>query len=184
MIATTPQLSLFEDATAPQSSPERQATKKRASKIAKIKDEIAALYQTLSTEIESVKGPDRLPMHCPADIANLLMAQLAPLDQEELWIVAMDTRNRIMSATRLYTGCLNSSTVRIAEVFRQAISKNSAAIAVVHNHPSGDPSPSPEDVNLTRSLVQAGKLLDIEVVDHIVIGFNRFISLKEKGLGF
>jgi DNA repair protein RadC len=73
--------------------------------------------------------------------------------------------------------------VRIGEIFRVAIKENAAAMIVAHNHPSGDPSPSPEDVNVTRQLIQAGKLLDIEILDHIVIGKQRFVSLKERGLG-
>ncbi|RPJ43835.1 MAG: hypothetical protein EHM21_10965, partial [Chloroflexi bacterium] len=78
----------------------------------------------------------------------------------------------------------NASTVRVAEVFKPAITRNAAGIIILHNHPSGDPSPSPEDVALTRSIVQAGKLLDIDVIDHLIIGQNRWVSLKERGLGF
>jgi DNA repair protein RadC len=86
----------------------------------------------------------------------------------------------------LYTGSLNSSTVRIGELFKEAIRMNAASIILIHNHPSGDPSPSPEDINLTRAAVQAGKLLDIEVLDHIIIGFGpgKYSSLKKKELGF
>jgi DNA repair protein RadC len=74
--------------------------------------------------------------------------------------------------------------VRVGEVFREAIRQNSAAIIVAHNHPSGDPSPSPEDVNVTREIIRAGQLLDIEVLDHLIIGQQRFVSLKERGLAF
>jgi DNA repair protein RadC len=81
-------------------------------------------------------------------------------------------------------GSLNTSVVRIGELFRSAIRDNAAAFIVVHNHPSGDPSPSPEDVNVTRQIVQAGKLLDIELLDHVVIGRQKYVSLKERGLGF
>jgi DNA repair protein RadC len=74
--------------------------------------------------------------------------------------------------------------VRVGEVFKQAIRRNAACILVLHNHPSGDPTPSPEDVNLTRAIVSAGKLLDIDVLDHLVVGGGKFVSLKERGLGF
>ncbi len=85
---------------------------------------------------------------------------------------------------RLYIGSLNASTVRVAELFRDAIRTNSAAILVVHNHPSGDPAPSPDDIRVTEMMVQAGKLLDIDVLDHLIVGRGRFVSLKERGLGF
>ena len=96
----------------------------------------------------------------------------------------LDTRNHIMNLDKLYLGSLNSSMVRVGEVFKGAIRRNSASILVMHNHPSGDPTPSPDDIVLTRAIVSAGKLLDIEVLDHLVVGGGRFISLKERGLGF
>lgn len=79
---------------------------------------------------------------------------------------------------------LNTSLIRVGEVFREAVKVNAAGLIVVHNHPSGDPSPSPEDVAVTRALIEAGKLLDVDVLDHLVIGRHRFVSLKERGLGF
>jgi len=86
--------------------------------------------------------------------------------------------------TTVYSGSLNTTVVRVAEVSREAIRSNSAGFIVVHNHPSGDPTPSPEDVRVTEMLVEAGALLDISVLDHVVIGRNRYVSLKERGLGF
>jgi DNA repair protein RadC len=84
----------------------------------------------------------------------------------------------------IYQGSLNSSQVRVGELFKPAIRRSAAAIIVIHNHPSGDPTPSPDDVAVTRAIVQAGRLLDIEVLDHLVIGQGRHVSLKERGLGF
>jgi DNA repair protein RadC len=84
----------------------------------------------------------------------------------------------------VYVGSLNTSVIRIGELFRAAIRENAAAMIVAHNHPSGDPAPSPEDIQVTRQLVEAGKLLNIDVLDHIVIGRQRYVSLKERGLGF
>jgi DNA repair protein RadC len=84
----------------------------------------------------------------------------------------------------VYIGSLNASMVRVGELFKEAIRRNSAALIVVHNHPSGDPTPSPEDVLVTREIIAAGKLLDIDVLDHLVIGQGRFVSMRERGLGF
>jgi len=84
----------------------------------------------------------------------------------------------------VYIGSLNASHIRVGEVFREAVRRSCAALIVAHNHPSGDPTPSPEDVEVTRQLVEAGNLLDIELLDHLIIGRQRFISLRERGLGF
>ena len=105
-------------------------------------------------------------------------------EQEYLVVMLLDTRNRVLDVVEVYKGSLNSSMVRVGEVFKPALQRNAAAILVSHNHPSTDPSPSPEDVTLTRSIVQAGKLLDVAVQDHLVIGLSRWVSLREKGLGF
>lgn len=127
---------------------------------------------------------ERLQVRSPVDIANLLMLEMSLLEQEQLRTVLLDTKNFVQKVHTVYSGSLNSAVVRISEVFREAIRSNSAAIAVVHNHPSGDPTPSPEDVRVTEMIVEAGVLLDIDVLDHLIIGRNRFVSLKERGLGF
>ncbi len=105
-------------------------------------------------------------------------------EYENFVILYLDTRNRVTAREILYKGSLNTSLVRIGEVFRGAVRRNCAAVIVAHNHPSGDPNPSPEDVALTRRLVEAGKLLEVEVLDHLVIGENRYVSLRERALGF
>jgi len=127
---------------------------------------------------------DRLVVRSPGDVAQLLMAEMSHLEQEHFRVLHMDTRNRMLGDETLYVGTLNASHIRIGEVFRDAVKRNCAAIIVAHNHPSGDPTPSPEDVEVTRQLVKAGSLLDIEVLDHLVIGQQRFVSLRERGLGF
>jgi DNA repair protein RadC len=109
---------------------------------------------------------------------------MGALEQEELRVMLLDTRNRVLDTATLYRGSLNSSQVRVGELFRTAIRRNAAAVIIIHNHPSGDPAPSPDDIALTRAIVQAGKLLDVDVLDHLVIGRGRFVSLKERGLGF
>ncbi len=130
-------------------------------------------------------APEEKPrITSPADAANLLMSEMSFLDKEHLRLILMDTRNRVLGTPTIYIGSLNTSVIRIGELFRAAIKENAAAFIVAHNHPSGDPSPSPEDVSVTRQIVQAGSLLNIDVLDHIVIGHNRFVSLKERGLGF
>jgi len=132
-----------------------------------------------------LETPDEKPaIHSPADAAALVQYEMAGLTQEHLWVINLDTRNRLLNIEKVYVGSLNSSMVRVGELFKPAIQRNAASIIVVHNHPSGDPTPSPEDIALTKSIVQAGKLLDIELLDHLVIGQNKFVSMKERGLGF
>ncbi len=127
---------------------------------------------------------ERPKVTTPADAANLLMSEMTFLEQEHLKVVLLDTRNRVLSTPTIYVGSLNTSVIRVGELFRMAIRNNAAAMIVAHNHPSGDPAPSPEDIRVTRTLVKAGKLLDIEILDHIVIGRQKFVSMKERGLGF
>jgi DNA repair protein RadC len=139
----------------------------------------------LGRRIAVAAPEERRVIRSPADAANLLMYELSGEAQEYLYAVFLDTRNRVIGKPfEVYHGSLNTALIRIGEVFREAIKVNAAGLIVVHNHPSGDPSPSPEDVAVTRALAEAGKLLDIELVDHLVIGRHRFVSLKERGLGF
>lgn len=127
---------------------------------------------------------ERPTIHSPGDAAQILMPMLAHREQEFLMVMMLDTRNRVLDVAELYHGSLNSSIVRVGEVFKPALQRNAASILVAHNHPSSDPTPSPEDVTVTHAIVQAGKLLDVNVVDHIICGLSRWVSLKEKGLGF
>jgi DNA repair protein RadC len=127
---------------------------------------------------------ERSKVTSPADAANLLMSEMTFLEQEHLRLILLDTRNHVLSTPTIYIGSLNTSVIRIGEIFRAAIRENAAAIIVAHNHPSGDPAPSPEDVEVTRQIFKAGQLLDIDLLDHLIIGRQRFVSLKERGLGF
>lgn len=127
---------------------------------------------------------DRFIVRSPADVAQLLMAEMGHLEQEHFRVLYLDTRNRLLGSETVYVGSLNASHIRVGEVFREAVKRNCASIIVAHNHPSGDPTPSPEDVEVTRQLVTAGNLLDIEVLDHLIVGQQRFVSLRERGLGF
>ena len=139
----------------------------------------------LGRRIASLAPEERAEISCPQDAANLVSAEMALLPQENLVALLLNTRNQVVGKRTIYIGTVNSSVVRPAEVLRPAIRENAPSIIVVHNHPSGDPTPSPEDVAITRDLAAAGKLMDIELLDHLVIGHGgRFVSLKEKGLGF
>jgi DNA repair protein RadC len=117
-------------------------------------------------------------------VANLLQIEMAALEQEQLRVVLLDTKHRILGTRTVYQGSVNQAQVRVSEVFRDAIRQNATAIVAVHNHPSGDPTPSAADVALTVELARAGELLDIELLDHLIIGQGRWISLKRLGLGF
>jgi DNA repair protein RadC len=132
-----------------------------------------------------LESPEERPtVHTPADAAELVQYEMTALEQEELRVLLLDTRNRVLHIEAVYRGSVNSSQVRVAEIFKTAIRRNATNLIVVHNHPSGDPTPSPDDVAITRAILQAGELLDIKLLDHIIIGSGRFVSLKERGLGF
>ena len=147
--------------------------------------EVAAAFE-LGKRLVTADCADRPAVRSPRDVVILVLHDMALLEQEELWMLLLNSKNHVLAIRRLYRGTLNSSTVRVAELFRAAIRENCASVIVVHNHPSGDPTPSPEDVKLTAEAVKAGQLLDIEVLDHVVIGNgrDRYVSLKERGLGF
>jgi DNA repair protein RadC len=132
----------------------------------------------------SIEEPNCL-IQSPEDMAAYLIPRMQDLEQEQLVVVLLNTRNRIMGEPiTVYQGSLNASMVRIAEILRPAVRVNAAAIIVAHNHPSADPTPSPEDVTVTQAIFRSGKMLDIDVLDHLIIGRNRFTSMKAKGLGF
>ena len=127
---------------------------------------------------------DRPSINSPADAAALIQYEMSAFEQEHLRVIHLNTRNRVLGMEDVYRGSLNASQVRVGELFKSAIRRNASAVIVAHNHPSGDPTPSPDDVAITRAFVQAGKLLDIDVLDHLVIGQGRYVSMKERGLGF
>ncbi len=138
----------------------------------------------LGQRLRELRPDDRTIVGSPNDIVNLMGAEMALLEQEELRVVLMNSRNEVLKVQQLYRGSVNTAQVRVAEVMRAAIRENATAIVLVHNHPSGDPSPSEPDVGMTRQVLDAGKLLDIQVLDHIIIAQRGPLSMKEKGLGF
>ena len=141
--------------------------------------ELAARYQ-VSTKPED--EPYSRPIGSPQDVHLLLKREMTPLAQEQLRVLLLDTRHQVVGQRTIYQGTVSHSQVRVAEVLRPAVVEAVPNIIVVHNHPSGNPEPSPNDVTVTRKLVQAAKLLDIEVLDHVVIGHGGFASLKDRGL--
>lgn len=124
----------------------------------------------------------------PSDAAVYLMQRVYTpfdqFDQEELWSLLLNTKHRITHEVMIYRGTLNSVHVRLAELFKEAIHTNAAAFLLSHCHPSGDPTPSPEDIRLTEQTAQVAALLDIPLLDHIVVGRNIWTSMKQQGLGF
>lgn len=119
-----------------------------------------------------------------ADDAAALLADMAHLPQEHVRVVLLDIRRRVIAMPTIYIGTLTASVLRPAEIFRAAITRGSAMILLAHNHPSGDPTPSPEDVETTRALGAAGRLLDIPLVDHLIIGRGKWVSLRDMGFTF
>lgn len=127
----------------------------------------------------------RMPLpvlRTPADVARYLMPRCSPKVVEEFGVLCLDVRNRVKRDWTVSSGCLTSSLVHPREVYKAAVDARAAAIILYHNHPSGDPEPSAEDVSLTRRLASAGTLMGIEVVDHMILGAGRYVSFKERGL--
>lgn len=141
-------------------------------------------FLELSRRVYLPPALEKTRISSAADGARLLFPRLSHLEQEELHIILLDTRNQVLATQRIYRGSLNSSTIRIAELFRPAIEAPAASIILAHNHPSGDTHPSPEDVALTQQAVKAGRLLDIQLLDHLIIGQGIYTSLRERRLGF
>lgn len=134
----------------------------------------------LGRRVALASADERMVIRTPRDVVDLVSAGMSHLDSEHLRIVLLSSKNHVMGIRELYRGTLNSSVVRIAELFRDAIRENCASVIVVHNHPSGDPSPSPEDIRMTADAVKAGALLDISVLDHVIIGSRtlQWVSLR------
>ncbi len=128
--------------------------------------------------------PEERPQVRSAHDAYVLLADMADLEQETLRVLLLDTRGRVLATPTLYVGNVNTTLVRPAEIFREAIRRNAVSLIVAHNHPSGDPTPSAEDLAITRDLIAAGRLLGIEVLDHLIIGRGRYVSLREQGVAF
>jgi DNA repair protein RadC len=159
-------------------------TLKNFKKMATFQAQLNSIREEMNKYFPMAKKADLPLIMDPNMCWTILRPFMEHLEQEELWILDLDTRNRVLHMGQIYKGSMTSAMVRVGELFRHAIVQGAISIIVAHNHPSGDPTPSPDDISLTRGIVQAGKLLDITVLDHIIIGSDRFKSLKEGGLGF
>lgn len=130
-------------------------------------------------------APEERPVvKSPDDLANLVLAEMSLLEQESVRVILLDTRNHVLAMPEVYRGSVHSTQVRVAELLREAVRVNAPSVVLVHNHPSGDPAPSAADITLTKMLHEAAKLLDIELVDHMIIGGGRYASMRTMGLAF
>ncbi|AND85711.1 DNA repair protein RadC [Clostridium tyrobutyricum] len=136
----------------------------------------------LSKRFKSFKDGDNYKIHNSQDAAMLVMKEMKSLKQEHLVVIMLNTKNVVISVKNVFIGSLNSSIVHPREVFSYAIKNSSASIIICHNHPSGDPSPSDEDIKVTYRLEKCGEILGIHLIDHLIIGNGQYISLKEKGI--
>lgn len=185
--ATSPERKLRE-AIAPYVDPEKlreyatdQARLVEALRTGEIPEELTWILSLLATVLQPIEM-DQIKK--PADIAPHLMLRMGHLCQEQFCVACLNTKNRIQKIHTVYTGTVNSVDIRVGEVFREPIKLNSHGVVFSHNHPSGDITPSPEDITTTRDLVAAGKLLDCEVLDHVIVARDKWLSMRERGLGF
>jgi len=136
----------------------------------------------IGKRIISFRNDNKVCIHTPSDVSRYIMEEMRYLKQEHFRIIMLNTKNQVLKQVEVTVGTLNSSLVHPRDVFSEPIRHKCASIILIHNHPSGDPTPSREDIDLTYRLVEAGKILGIEVLDHIIIGDGEYISLKEKGI--
>ena len=126
----------------------------------------------------------RWSVRTPTDVADRLVLQMGRLEREELRVVLLDTKNQVLRVVTVYVGNVSASLVRIGELFRDAVRLSASGLILVHNHPSGDPTPSPDDLHLTAEAIAAGRLMDVAVLDHLVIGRSTWVSLRDRGIVF
>ncbi len=138
----------------------------------------------LGKRLVATQPHERALVRAPEDVANLLQGEMGLLDQEHLRVVLLNTRNQVLGTADVYRGSVHTAVVRIGELFREALRQNAPAVILVHNHPSGDPTPSAEDIAMTKQAIEAGELLDIDVLDHIILAQGRFESMKSKKVAF
>jgi proteasome lid subunit RPN8/RPN11 len=120
----------------------------------------------------------------PRDIAEMLVDEMSALEREELRVAVLNTRNGVLAVPTVYMGNVSASLVRVGELFCEAVRRQASAILLIHNHPSGDPTPSPDDLRLTAEALAAGRILDIQLLDHVVIGGGTWVSLRDRGVAF
>ncbi|MEK4700590.1 DNA repair protein RadC [Solibacillus sp. FSL R7-0668] len=135
----------------------------------------------LGRRLASKEGEQRYTIRSPEDAANFLMQDMTSLQQEHFVVLFLNVKNQILHKKTIFVGSLNASIVHPREIFREAVKRSAASIICAHNHPSGVPTPSPEDIDVTTRLYEAGKIVGVDLLDHVIIGDHQFISMKEKG---
>jgi len=143
---------------------------------------VAAL--DLAAAVQAERAQTRPQMTTPADAARLLVPEMSLLESEQMRVLLLNTKNRLIADVTLYNGTVSACQIRVGEIFREAVRYNATSLILVHNHPSADPTPSPEDVAITREVIRAGRLLNVEVLDHLVVAGSDYTSLRERGLGW
>lgn len=138
----------------------------------------------LGKRLAATQPQERTTIRSPDDVATLLQTEMGLLEQEHMRVLLLNTRNQVLGTSDVYRGSVHTAVVRIGELFRDALRQNAPAIILVHNHPSGDPTPSTEDIAMTKQAIEAGALLDVEVLDHIVLAHGRFASMKRTKVAF
>ncbi len=126
----------------------------------------------------------RWSVRAPRDVADRLLPEMAALEREELRVLQLNTKNAVLRDTTVYVGNVSAAIVRVAELFRDAVRIHAAGVILVHNHPSGDPEPSPDDLHLTAEAIAAGRLLDVPVLDHVILARHGYVSLRDRGVAF
>ncbi len=126
----------------------------------------------------------RWTIRSPRDVADRLLPEMGRLEREELRVLSLNAKNVVQRVSHVYVGNVSASLVRVGELFRDAVRLDASGVVLVHNHPSGDPTPSPDDLHLTAEAIAAGRLLDVDVLDHVVIGHDAWISLRDRGVTF
>jgi DNA repair protein RadC len=135
----------------------------------------------LGRRISRIQYEDRYVIRSPEDGANYVMEDMRFLSQEHFVCLYLNTKNQVLHKQTIFIGSLNASIVHPREVYKEAFKRSAASIVAIHNHPSGDPTPSREDIEVTKRLVECGKIIGIELLDHLIIGEHKYVSLKEKG---
>jgi DNA repair protein RadC len=128
--------------------------------------------------------PGRWTIRSPRDVADRLIVEMGRLEREELRVLSLNAKNVVLRVSTVYVGNVSSSLVRVGELFRDAVRLDASGVVLAHNHPSGDPTPSPDDLHLTAESIAAGRLLDVDVLDHVVIGHDAWVSLRDRGVSF
>lgn len=145
--------------------------------------QLLAAFELGRRSLTEVPG-GRWTIRAPRDVADRLAPQMAHLEREELCVLLLNTRNVVLRQQTVYIGNVSAALVRVAELFRDAVRSHAAGLIVVHNHPSGDPEPSPDDLQLTAEAIAAGRLLDIPLLDHVVVARDGYVSLRDRGIAF